>query len=226
MTTARAGTSRVTTAPAATYASSPDLHSRDEDGAAADAARAAQRGPFERASAVHRVVVRGHRAGAEEDVVLDDRPGGHVHVRLDPDALADRHVVVDRAAAADDGPGADRRALADVGLVADDRLVADRRRPRRRRSRRRGWRARPTTSGPLGRPAAAEERASFGTFPSTTPSSITHPSPMTVPAWMVTCAPITTPSPRRTSGPSARPGARSEGSSISAARRGSRTGRT
>src|SRR6059058_2228956 len=104
MTTARAGTSLVTTAPAA------------QD-------RSAQLQV--RRVAPHRVVVGGEDARAEEDVVLDDAEAGHVDVGLDLDPRADDDVVVDGRAAPDDAVGTNRAALAHEGLIADDRPRAD-----------------------------------------------------------------------------------------------------
>ena len=73
-TTARASTSSVTTAPAATNASAPISTPGQIDGAAADPAGAAQNGRVERAgiTAAHRVVVGRDRARSDEDFVLDD----------------------------------------------------------------------------------------------------------------------------------------------------------
>ena len=103
-TTARAGTSSVTTAPAPTNASSPtstpgQITAPPPMRQARRSVGASQRSPF--GVAAHGVVVGQRHARADEDVVLDDAAGGDVAVRLHLDAVADRHVVVDRAAAAD-----------------------------------------------------------------------------------------------------------------------------
>ena len=125
---ARAGTSFVTTAPAATKASSPISTPGTQDRAAADAAGAAQRRsprsgvPGARRAIVSSLVVVDARA--DEDVVLDDAAGGHVDLRLQRRARADAHVVVDD------------RVAADQGAVAQHARARGRRR-RRRRSRRR-----------------------------------------------------------------------------------------
>ena len=88
-----------------------DLDARQDHRAAAHATRATQAGARHRVvrrAARHRVVVRRHRAGADEDVVVDLGERGDVDVGLQPDARADHDVVVDRRRAADHGVGADR----------------------------------------------------------------------------------------------------------------------
>src|SRR3954468_12023072 len=60
-----------------------------------------------------------------------------------------------------------------------------------------------SSGGGAGLPAAALERASLGTLPSTTLSSITQPAPMIVPPWTTTFSPKVTPSPMTTPSPSA-----------------------
>ena len=75
MTTARGATSLRDHGAGGDEGLLADLDARDEHGAAADAARPPQHGAAQglpRRVAGHRVVVRRHRAGADEDVVLDD----------------------------------------------------------------------------------------------------------------------------------------------------------
>ena len=104
ITSARGGTSRVTTAPVATNASSPisipgRIRTPPPTRAGAPDRRADDL--VVRRVARHRVVVVGEHARAEEDVVLEHGERGHVAARLDPAARADHDVVVDLAAAPD-----------------------------------------------------------------------------------------------------------------------------
>ena len=152
-----------------------DLHARHEHGAAADPAgapqrRAAQRHPLRVAR--HRVVVRRHRARAEEDVVLDDAVGRHVALRLDPHARADRDVVVDAGRAPDDGVRADRRALADERLVGDDRAGADARAGEDDRLRADDRAGLDDERARAARARRVDCLPSFGVLPSTAPSPI------------------------------------------------------
>ena len=130
-TTARGGTSFVTTAPAPTNASSPI--SIPGHRMAPPPMRAPRRivGPSQQLEpllrAAHEVVVRGHDARCDEDVLLERRVGRDVRVRLDARHGADRGVVLDERAAAHDDVVADRDALADAGLVAEDHARPDRR---------------------------------------------------------------------------------------------------
>ena len=87
ITTARGSTSRVTTAPAATNASSPIVIPGRSTAPAPDSRRAADARSAQRLARrmpAHRVVVRGHHPGSDERVLLDHRVGGQVAVRLDP----------------------------------------------------------------------------------------------------------------------------------------------
>ena len=70
--------------------------------------------------AAHEVVVGGHDARCDEDVLLERRVGGDVRVGLDLRHRADRRVVLDERAAAEDDVVADRHALAYARLVAED----------------------------------------------------------------------------------------------------------
>ena len=118
----------MSTAPAATNASSPISHPGRQHDTAADPARAAQRRTGQRelgTVARHRVVVGGARARADEDVVLDDRAGGQIDVRLHAHAAPTSNVVVDDAAPADHRARPDPRALTHEALVAEDRALAD-----------------------------------------------------------------------------------------------------
>ena len=128
ITSRRGGTSRVTTEPAATNASSPISIAGRMQRAAPNTASPSQGRSLQRlivAPAAHRVVVGGEYPRRDEDLVLDGRMGGHVAAGLDPHPRADRHVVVDRRSAPDDRALADPRPLAHVRLVADDRARAD-----------------------------------------------------------------------------------------------------
>ena len=98
ITTSRGPTSRVTTAPAATNASSPI--SIPGVSTTPPPTRQARRsvGPAQRNAgrvAAHRVVVGGRHPRAEEDEVLDHRAGGYVDAGLDQHPLAEHDVEVD-----------------------------------------------------------------------------------------------------------------------------------
>ena len=112
ITTARAGTSSVTTAPAATNASSPISTPGHQHRAGSDAAGAPQHGAAQLLAGCvtpHRVVVGGDDARADEDVVLDHRTGRQIAVGLDAHEGPDRDFVLDATASPDHAVGSDRR---------------------------------------------------------------------------------------------------------------------
>jgi hypothetical protein len=76
--------------------------------------------------AAHEVVVRGHDARRDEDLLLERRVGRDVGIRLDLRQRADGGVVLDQRAPTDDDVVADGAALAHAGLVADDHPCSDR----------------------------------------------------------------------------------------------------
>ena len=188
-TSARAGTSFVTTAPAPTNASSPI--STPGHRIAPPPTRAPRRivGPCDQLvaplGAAHEVVVRRHDARRDEDVLLERRVRGDVGVGLDLRQRADRRVVLDERAAADDDVVADRDALADARLVADDHPRAD----RRAREHDRAGRDDGAVADLGRRRAARASRSSAaratGCLPTTAFSRTFTPSPSTVPGWTV-----------------------------------------
>ena len=128
MTTARGATSRVTTEPAATNASSPI--STPGVSVAPPPMRQARRSTGPRSGtparvAVHRVVVGGRHARADEHVVLHHGGARQVDERLDRHPSPDPRIEVDRRAAAEHRALADDRSLSHLCLVADDHPGAE-----------------------------------------------------------------------------------------------------
>ena len=212
---ARAPRRRVTTAPAATNASSPistpgAARRRRRRGRPADA-RAPQRlRPAACRPIVSSLVVT--TPGADEHVLLDRRRARPGSSSTGPDARAP--IVTSLSTPQPrpiTAPAPIRHALAHLRLVAHDRALAELA-PRRRRPRRRTRpHPAPSRSGSSGSRDAVDCAPSRGRLPSTAPSWISQPSPTTVPLWITTQAPSSMSSPSSTSWPSIRPGARSDG---------------
>ena len=203
----RAGTSCVTTEPAATSASSPIVDAGQHHRAGADAAALLHRHALEVLEALgraaHEVVVRGHHARRDEHAVLERRVGGDVALALELAVAADGAEVLDRDAAADDRAAADRDVLAHGAQVGHQHL-ARRSRPRDRAPRRcRRCTASPTVSGGSSCSfVVAEFAARIGSLPSVAWSSMRTSSPTTVSSWITTWWP--TPAAARRAGRSRR----------------------